>query len=234
MNICGKALEVMSFSKPEQAMEQGDMGIFNALFGKKEDPPINMGDAVRPNIETTLDPEQLAEEEAANKRANAYMRETVTRCGYVKAGKLNEFFAMSDVFFSVEFHHINVEAHLNSGDALDIAEKKAFGLNTRKKYARWLIELFEPSAFSKVDPKKWINDVSMAAWHKAHREKNLARFKKIGIQHVKVLDCGDERDCKHAALLAKKSYLIDAAPELPHAKCDSAYCRCFYVPDTKV
>lgn len=120
----------------------------------------------------------------------------------------------------------------NKEDCLTLEEKKALGLNTRRKYARELINGLTKKGLAAEDPNDLLKIMWLANSNKVSRKYELQRLKDEGFKYVKILNCNDERDCA-AVKHCKKRWLIDEVPELPLPKCDAEYCRCTYIADEK-
>lgn len=125
----------------------------------------------------------------------------------------------------------------NKEDCLTLEEKRALGLNTRRKYPRELINNLTPKGLESENPNALIENIwqsNFNIWqsnfNKVSRKYELNRLKALGLKYVVIDDCGDERDCK-AVKHCKKRWPIDEVPELPLPGCDAEYCRCMYVAD---
>ena len=116
----------------------------------------------------------------------------------------------------------------NKNDCLTLEEKKALGLNTRRKYSRELINVLTPKGLSSENPNKLLENIWYANYNKVSRKYELNRLKALGLKYVEILDCCDEKDCK-AIRRCRKIWLIDEVPELPLPGCDADYCRCSYI-----
>ena len=117
-------------------------------------------------------------------------------------------------------------------DVLSLEEKKALGLNTRRKYSRELINGLTEKGIAAENPNDLLKNLFMQSCGKVSRKYELARLKELGLKYVQIIDCEDARDCK-AVKRCKKRWLIDEVPELPLSGCDAEYCRCQYVADEK-
>lgn len=118
----------------------------------------------------------------------------------------------------------------DKADCLTLEEKKTLGLNTRRKYARELINALTEKGLAVENPNDLLKNMWLASFHKISRKYELQHLKDMGLKYVQILDCNDERDCK-AVKRCKKRWLIDEVPELPLPHCDAEYCRCSYVAD---
>jgi len=117
-------------------------------------------------------------------------------------------------------------------DWLKVKEKRELGLDPKKRYTWELIKALSEKGLATEEPTELVKDIWQVNFHKISREYKLRELKKLGIKHVKICTCEDERDCK-AIKLCKKHWLIDEVPDLPLPKCDAKYCRCSYVMDSK-
>jgi hypothetical protein len=116
-------------------------------------------------------------------------------------------------------------------DCLSPDEKKSMGLNTRQKYSREMAEMLTDKGIKQNDPKALVHNIYMQNIFKVSRKYELIELKKMGLKTVKILDCGDERDCPMVKKIAEKAWPIDEVPDLPLPGCTAKYCRCEYIMD---
>jgi hypothetical protein len=56
------------------------------------------------------------------------------------------------------------------------------------KYSRDLISYFDPISFNSIEPKQFIDDVSLNAFHRCNRKKQLAEYRRLGfIKKIKIV-----------------------------------------------
>jgi hypothetical protein len=107
-------------------------------------------------------------------------------------------------------------------DLLSLEEKKELGLNTRLKISRQMVSFMTEKGLALKNPKDAVKNMCLKNFHAVARKYELIRMKDAGIEKVKILDCGDERDCSKIKRF-KKIWPIDQVPELPLPGCTSAY-----------
>jgi hypothetical protein len=118
-------------------------------------------------------------------------------------------------------------------DCLTLDEKKVLGLNPRQKFSRGFVDTLTPAGLAQPDPKRILEILYYRNFHAISGKFELLRLKHAGIKKVKILDCGDERDCPMVKKMTQKTWPIDEVPALPLPGCTAEYCRCSYVMDEK-
>lgn len=129
------------------------------------------------------------------------------------------------------FTRLNTKTASDGEVILTVAEKKALGLNTRMKYSREFIECFVPLAFKKIEPKAFLENIHLDAFHRVARRNDLRKFRQIGVRKVEILNVGDARDCGKIKRF-RKVHSLDEVPDLPLPGCTAPYCRCMYLAKT--
>jgi hypothetical protein len=112
-----------------------------------------------------------------------------------------------------------------------LEEKKSLGLNPRQKFSREFFDFLTKEGLSHPDPKNILKVIYFKHFHNISRKYELNRLKKNGVKKVKIMDCGDERDCKIVKKVAGKVWPINKVPALPLQGCNAEYCRCGYIID---
>ena len=122
---------------------------------------------------------------------------------------------------------MNIDSAIPSDDPLSLDEKKALGLNSRKKYSKELIQLIDCSKLNGRCPREQISNYFHAAMHLISGEASLRKMRAAGISHVSIMACNDGRDCERVAAL-NRVFRIEEVPALPLKECDAPFCRCLY------
>jgi hypothetical protein len=117
---------------------------------------------------------------------------------------------------------------IEKGRVLSLEEKKALGLNSRRKYAAEFIALFDTAKLADTNPSEAFRRCYMDAVNHARSGAEFERMRALGIKTVKLLDPFSGNGCR-AAKHGAREYPIDAAPSLPLPGCDQDYCRCIYI-----
>jgi len=173
--------------------------------------------------------EQLELERQSNEEVIELLEASVVASGLFRADKIPELIAILRGS-SFPFARVNTRVAFGGDTLLTVKEKKALGLNSRMKYSKKFIEYFEPSVLRSIEPKATLEGMHLDAFHRVSRKNELRRFKELRfVEKVKIVPCGDERDCGQKKRL-KKIWRIEEVPELPLPGCDAPYCRCMYEP----
>lgn len=177
-----------------------------------------------------MTPEMIKEEE--NKYDSIYnlFNESLVKASFVRKESIP---TLLELFkkHSGPGLHFSFDRLFKNDPSISLEDKKKLGLNTRKKYSSRLIEIIVFEELQDRCPKELLEGLYLNAWHKIHRQEELKRMKSVGVKQVRILDCGDERDCKKIKR-AKKIFPIDEVPELPIEGCNASYCRCSYVMES--
>jgi hypothetical protein len=172
-------------------------------------------------------PEMIEDERQFHEESLRFLEATMIESGYFKPEKIPEFMAMCRREFS-PFARIDSRTGNRGADLLTVEEKKALGLNSRMKYTREFIDLFEPSAIKIIEPKSTLSNMRINAKNRAHARAEIRKMKRLGfIREVKIRPVGDAGDCEKIKNI-RKVYRIDEVPELPIPGCGSSLCRCMY------
>jgi len=157
----------------------------------------------------------------------ALVRDRLESCGFVLPEKIAYLTGQLHDGFS-PFTRVNTKSAFDGDTLLTVPEKRELGLNTRMKYSKNFIECFHSSAFKTIEPKSFLSDVHLDAFHRISRKYELQKLRGLGwIKQVEIMDVGDARDCGKIKRF-KKKHAIDAVPELPLPGCTAPYCRCMY------
>ena len=108
---------------------------------------------------------------------------------------------------------------------LTVEEKRSLRLNTRMKYSRDFISCFRPEALSAIEPKTFLENLHLAAWHDEQRRKEIRKLKALGIQRLRICPCMAAPPSQSK----ERAYLIDEVPKLPRENCPKPFCPCFYL-----
>jgi hypothetical protein len=176
-----------------------------------------------------MTPAEVEDEKRIRSDEMRTLEEMLRRAPFVHANKVDLMMArMRDQ--SAPFARLRSEPRFEDDRLLTVPEKKALGLNTRMKYSAQFIECFDPAFFDRIEPKAELRSMHVNAFHRAHRLKQLAEFRRTGVVKFVRVDCvGDADDCEAARKLRKR-FALDQAPDLPLAACDVDECRCGYKP----
>ena len=146
----------------------------------------------------------------------------ISTSGFFKAEKIPELMAKLRGA-SVPFGRIDTSAAFGGEGILTVAEKKALGLNTRRKYSKTFVEYFDPSAFKTIEPKAFLECMHLDAFHRVSRKKEPLSLKKLGfVKKVKI-----HGDCERMKQF-KKMHRIEEVPELPLPGCNAPFCPCWF------
>jgi hypothetical protein len=187
----------------------------------KKRPPTPPGFAIQAT------PEMIDDERQSQEESLRFLAAMMIESGYFKPAKIPEFISMCRSEFR-PFARIDDKNGSRGDDLLSIEEKKALGLNSRMKYTREFIDLFEPSALKVIEPKSTLSSMRINARNRAHARTEIRKMKRLGfIRKVKICPVRDAGDCEKVKNI-RKVYNIDEVPELPIPGCDSSLCRCMY------
>lgn len=159
-------------------------------------------------------------------------KQLIKESGLIKEEKIGQLLKALEGSRS-PFERLSLKPITDGEPYLTIEEKNKLGLNSRMKYSKQFIDYFRIDALPNIEPKSAINNICLDAWHRAHRQGELDKLKRMGfVSHVKIMSCDDGDDCKQVKKF-KGKYPLDRAPELPLKECDATYCRCWYEPVIK-
>lgn len=195
-------------------------------IAESESEAVEPGRPRRNSVALQPTPAETAAEAGRLRFQHEFIRAELTASSHVRPDTLETLMAMIDARHEA-FGRIKRDESGLDADTLTVAEKRALGLNTRMKYRRDFIACFEPASLATIEPKAYISDLQLNAFHRAARRDGLSGLRKLGIDEVELRCVGDGRDC---AAARRRVYRIDEAPELPLAGCDARYCRCTYIP----
>lgn len=184
---------------------------------------------MRDEIGVELSPEQEKREEEKYHEIAEQTISALEASGYFKADYLP---VLADKIRERTVPGYRYSDPFDKKDCLTLEEKKKYGLNTKRKYSRELINGLTEKGLATEDPNELVKNTWLANFHKVSRKYELEKLREMGVKYVKILHCNDERDCK-AIKLCKKRWPIDEVPELPLPNCNSPYCRCMYLSDIK-
>ena len=111
-------------------------------------------------------------------------------------------------------------------DCLALEEKKALGLNTRKKFSRELIDCLSPKGLQYDEPREILKNIWLKNYFAVYRKHDLEKLKKLGTKTVEI-SCGYGLACEPVKRI-EKVWLIENVPELPLPDCTAVYCSCSY------
>lgn len=159
----------------------------------------------------------------------ALIESTLSRSGFVRPEKLQDLMQIIRATHGPFARVSSRNAAADDGPLLTVAEKKVLGLNSRMKYHAGLIHCFQPEAFRTIEPKQYVADVQLDAFHRVSKKGALDGLRALGVEMVELSHVNDGRDCARVGKL-KRTHRIGDAPELPLPDCDAPYCRCIYLP----
>ena len=184
--------------------------------------------ATPPGFAFPATPEMIDDERQSQEESLRFLEAAMTESGYFGPAKIPELISMCRSEFR-PFARIDDRFGSRGDDLLTIEEKKALGLNSRMKYSREFIDLFEPSALKLIEPNSTLSNMRISAKNRAHSRTEIRKMKRLGfIREVKICPVRDAGDCKKIKNF-RKVYSIDEVPELPIPGCDSSLCRCMYI-----
>jgi hypothetical protein len=183
--------------------------------------------SVRQPVAIPATRQQIDEEQQSNEEIMQLVEAAIFSSGVFKPEKIPYLMTKLRGGFS-PFTRVNAKAASDGDVILTVAEKKALGLNTRMKYSKAFIECFDPSAFKRIEPKVFLENIHLDAFHRVSRKNELRRFRKVGVRKVEIIDVGDAGDCSKIKRF-RKVHNLDDVPELPLPGCTAPYCRCMYI-----
>lgn len=175
----------------------------------------------------TPSPEMLETELGDKEEIMSLMEASMRASGVFRPEKIPELISkLRDG--SDRFERVNTQIAFIGEEFLTVEDKRAHGLNTRMKYTKEYIECFHPDRLKSIEPKSFLKNMHLSAFHRVAARKELTNFRKLGfVKQVNILPCGDERDCNEVKKI-KNPYPLDNVPDLPLPGCTAPYCRCLY------
>jgi hypothetical protein len=186
--------------------------------------------SVRQQVAIPANRQQIDEERQSNEEIMRLVEAAIGSSGVFLPEKISYLMEKLRSGFS-PFTRVNTKSASEGDVTLTVAEKKALGLNTRMKYSKAFIDCFDPSAFNRIEPKAFLENIHLDAFHRVSRKNDLRKFRQIGVRTVEILDVGDAGDCSKIKRF-KKVHNFDEVPELPLPGCTAPYCRCMYLAKT--
>jgi len=193
---------------------------------RRSAPVVSSG--VRPNIGIPMTAAESQDERAFNEKVFQQLERNLVASGYFEPARLPKL--MADLRQGlVPFGRVSVRAAVAGDRFLDVSEKRALGLNSRRQYAARFIDYFKPECLSQIEPRSALENLFLDASHRMSRLRELQRFKVAGsVDGVTILSSG----CAAAAKM-KGRYNLDRPPELPRPDCEASFCGCLYQPVIK-
>lgn len=152
-----------------------------------------------------------------NISVDSYFIKELNACSYIK----------SDAH-AIVIRHLLQEINLNkTGNKLSVQEKKDLGINARLSITHELVEVLTNSGLSQPDPKKVFSSIYCKAIFAKNHDDTLNKYRKIDINHYKIMACNDERDCEWCnSMNGKKLSINNDINKLieKNCKCNS-HCR---------
>ena len=109
---------------------------------------------------------------------------------------------------------------------LSLNEKKASGLNTRKKISKEFFDFIAPAGLSVPEPENLLMKIFYRYFFIICRKYDLVRMKNEGVTKVKIAGSA-EQVCNSMDL--NKIWSINEVPSLPLSGCTNFYCPCSYI-----
>lgn len=176
--------------------------------------------------------QEISEEARVIEEELRLAKQLIKESGLIKEEKLDQLLMVLAGSRS-PFERLAVKQLTEGEPYLTAEEKKNLGLNSRMKYSKQFIDYFQTDVLPNIEPKSAIENIRLDAWHRAHRQGELDKLKRLGfVSHVKIMSCDDGGDCKQV-IKFKGKYPLDNAPELPLKECNATFCRCYYEPVIK-
>jgi hypothetical protein len=173
--------------------------------------------------------QMLDGERQDNEEVMKLLESTIVASGLFIAEKVPELMAKLRGASS-PFARLNTKVAFEGNEVLTVEEKRALGLNTRMKYTKEFIECFDSGILKTIEPKAILLNMHLSAYHRVARRRDLLKFRDLGfIKRITIVPVGDAGDCAKVKRL-KKTYSLEAVPELPLPDCTAPFCRCMYQP----
>lgn len=173
--------------------------------------------------------EMLEKERQDNDEVMRLLEANIRASGLFRTEKIPELVAKLRAGSS-PFARVNTKIAFGVESSLSVQEKRALGLNTRMKYSKAFIEYFDPTTLKTTEPKSFLEDMHLNAFHRVARKRDLVDFRELGfVKRVKIVPVGDARDCNEIKRF-KKIHDLNRVPHLPLPGCAAPYCRCMYEP----
>jgi hypothetical protein len=173
--------------------------------------------------------QMLDAERQDNEEVMKLLESTILASGLFVAEKVPELVAKLRGASS-PFARLNTKVAFEGNEILTVEEKRALGLNTRMKYTKDFTEYFDPGILKTIEPKAILLNMHLSAYHRVARQRDLLKLRDLGfVKQVTIVPVGDAGDCGKVKRL-KKTYSLEAVPELPLPDCTAPFCRCMYEP----
>lgn len=168
-------------------------------------------------------PERMAQERKRHARVKDLFKAMMQDSGAAKIEMLDSL--VNCVFLgSGPLVYHDIFGGFKHGNVLTIGEKKALGLNPRKKYWDVLVSHFDTASFSEADPKDLIDKTYRTALAFSFREADIDRAKSWGCTYVRLSPASG------CGCVWEEKYSIDDLPDVPHKDCGMRVCLCGFTP----